>query len=144
MKKLLTTCAMALLVFSFSVAGGIITNTNQSAKYVRTLNRNASTEIDAVYFNPAGLIKLEDGLHLSVSNQSVFQTWTVKNNYPNLNENEFIEKVRAPLFPNIYLAYKKDKWVSSAGFEPIGGGGSANFEGSSIYYGAGGHFICRY
>lgn len=128
MKKLLITCAVVLLLFSFSIAGGIVTNTNQSAKYVRTLNRNASTEIDAVYFNPAGLVKLEDGLHLSVSNQSVFQTWTVKNDYLNLNENEFIGKVQAPLFPNIYLAYKKDKWALSAGFEPIGGGGSANFE----------------
>jgi len=52
-------------------AGGIVTNTNQSAAWVRLPSRNASTEIDAVYYNPAGLMKLKNGFHFSVSNQSI-------------------------------------------------------------------------
>ncbi|NTV78917.1 MAG: hypothetical protein HGA25_07260, partial [Clostridiales bacterium] len=43
------------------LAGGLVTNTNQSAMYTRLQNRNASTDIDAVYFNPAGLTKLGNG-----------------------------------------------------------------------------------
>ncbi|MGC9364985.1 MAG: hypothetical protein ACP5FZ_10505, partial [Fidelibacterota bacterium] len=105
------------------MAGGIVTNTNQSAAYMRTLNRNASTDVDAVYYNPAGLTKLEEGLHLSLSNQSIWQTKTVTNSYPNLNNDEFVGDVSAPLFPNLYLAYKKGNVVISGGFEPIGGGG---------------------
>lgn len=108
--------------------GGLVTNTNQSAYYVRTLNRNASVGIDAVYYNPAGLTNLENGLHAYLSNQSIFQTKTVNNNNQYLNTNEFVGDVFAPVFPNAYVAYKKNELVFSAGFLPIGGGGSAEFE----------------
>jgi len=117
-----------VLMMGILMAGGIVTNTNQSAAYMRTLNRNASTDVDAVYFNPAGLTALEDGLHLSLSNQSIWQTKTVNNDYANLSNNEFVGDVVAPLFPNLYIAYKSGKLALSAGFEPIGGGGSAVFE----------------
>ena len=64
---------LILCVFSTTVfAGGIVTNANQSAQYVRMLARDASTSIDAVYYNPAGLTKLADGFHISLSNQSIF------------------------------------------------------------------------
>ncbi len=45
-------------------AGGIVTNSNQSAAYVRMLARDASTSIDAVYYNPAGLTKLDRRAHV--------------------------------------------------------------------------------
>ena len=128
MKSLRFTPLVILLVFSIALGGGIVTNTNQSAAYMRTLNRNASTDVDAVYFNPAGLTRLEDGLHLSLSNQSIFQTKDIMNNYDYLNESTFTGDVKALLFPNFYAVYKMEKLVFSAGFQPIGGGGSANFE----------------
>lgn len=72
MKKTGVIGFIILFWVSTALAGGIVTNTNQSAQYIRTLNRNASTCIDAVYFNPAGLTMLGDGLHFSLSNQSIF------------------------------------------------------------------------
>lgn len=40
-----------------------------STEYVRTLNRNASTDADAAFYNPAGLAMLEkNGLYLNISN----------------------------------------------------------------------------
>jgi len=117
-----------------AVAGGIVTNINQSAAYVRTLNRNASTDIDAAYFNPAGLTRLKDGLHLSLNNQSIFQTREVKNNYKGpqgntgLNKDAFEGKTTVPIFPDVYLAYKTGKLVLSAGLMVIGGGGTAEFD----------------
>ena len=120
---------IVLLVSGTVLAGGLVTNTNQSAAWVRTLNRNASTDVDAVYYNPAGLTKLfEDGLFLDVSNQTIWQTKTVTNDTPTLNNHEFVGKVFAPVFPSAYVAYKMDKLVLSGGFMPIGGGGSAKFE----------------
>ncbi|BFN36970.1 OmpP1/FadL family transporter [Fidelibacter multiformis] len=116
------------LVSVTAFAGGIVTNTNQSAQYTRTLNRNASTDLDAVYYNPAGLSRLDDGLYLHVSNQMIWQTKTVINNLPTLNNDEFVGDVFAPLFPNLYFAYKSGKIAISGGFEPIGGGGSAVYE----------------
>jgi long-subunit fatty acid transport protein len=110
-------------------AGGLVTNTNQSAAWARTLSRNATLGIDAVYFNPAGLGFLENGLHLSLSNQSIFQTRTITSDYMFLSgtPKSYEAELVAPLFPSIYAAYKMDKWAFSAGFNIIGGGGSADF-----------------
>ena len=67
--------AVAHMVF----AGGLVTNTNQSAQFVRTLSRNASTQVDAIYFNPAGVTQLDDGWHLAFHNQTIMQEKTVEN-----------------------------------------------------------------
>jgi long-chain fatty acid transport protein len=111
-----------------SFAGGLLTNTNQSAQFVRMLSRNASTQIDAVYFNPAGLIKLEDGWHFAINNQSIFQEKTVNSKFPWLNDGEYIGDVKAPVFPSGFAVYKMDNLAFSLGFGPVGGGGSATFE----------------
>lgn len=117
-------CAMALSSF----AGGLLTNTNQSAQFVRMLSRNASTQIDAVYFNPAGLMKMENGWHFSINNQSIFQEKTVNSYFPLLNNGEYIGDVKAPVFPSAFAVYKMDNMAFSLGFGPNGGGGSATFE----------------
>ena len=116
-----------LVVAQLVVAGGIVTNTNQSAQFVRTLSRNASTEVDAIYFNPAGLTQLENGWHFALYNQTIMQEKTVENNFPGLNQNEFVGEVNVPLFPNVYATYKKDKFAVSFGFGPNGGGGTADY-----------------
>ncbi len=110
-------------------AGGIVTNTNQSAAWVRWLVRDASLGIDAAYYNPAGLMKLDDGFHLSLNNQFIFQTQTIVSDYPYLRPTpkEYEAKVTALLFPDLFAVYKKGKFAFSAGVVPIGGGGSADF-----------------
>ncbi len=128
MRSFMFVSLVLVLMVSIAMAGGIVTNTNQSAAYMRTLNRNVSTDVDAAYFNPAGLTRLDEGLHLSLSNQSIFQKKTVINSTVNLNNDEFVGKVSALLFPNFYAVYRMDKFAFSAGFEPIGGGGSALYE----------------
>jgi len=127
MKKL--TFFVAFLMFcQLTFAGGILTNTNQSAQYVRMLSRNASTQLDAVYFNPAGLVKMEDGFHLGLHNQSIFQTRTITNGNPVLHEAEYIGKISAPLFPDLFASWKKDKLAISFMVGPVGGGGGAKYE----------------
>ena len=127
--KIMRVLLCAVLLISGALAGGLVTNTNQSAAFMRTLNRNASTDVDAVYFNPAGLTRLgENGLYLDIANQSIWQKKTVTNSTITLNNDEFVGDVAALLFPTVYAAYKMDKLVVSAGFMPIGGGGSAKYE----------------
>jgi len=109
-------------------AGGIVTNANQSASYVRMMARDASTSLDAVYYNPAGLTKLADGFHISLSNQSIFQKKTIENKFPLLHEAKYVGDVTAPLFPDFYAVYKKNKFALSFGFQPNSGGGSANYD----------------
>lgn len=128
MKKILFSFLGLIMAGGVAFAGGLVTNTNQSAAWSRMLVRDASTSIDAVYYNPAGLTKLSDGFHLSVSNQSIFQKRTITNSYASLNDAKFEGKVSAPFFPNLYAAYKTGKLAFSLGFTPIGGGGSASYD----------------
>ncbi len=129
MKKIISVFS-ALVVTGSLFAGGLVTNTNQSALFTRLQSRNASTAIDAVYFNPAGLTKLSDGFHLSLNNQTVGQTKSITTNYFYLNGNpkEYVGKVSAPFFPGIYAAYKTGKLALSLGFNPVGGGGGAKYD----------------
>jgi long-chain fatty acid transport protein len=130
MRKLLTFVA-AMFITGSLLAGGLVTNTNQSAMFTRLQNRNASTGIDAVYYNPAGLTKLGDGFYASINNQTIGQTKTVGNNYTYLSgtkPREYIGKVSAPIFPGVYVAYNTGKLSFSAGFNPIGGGGGAKYD----------------
>ncbi len=127
MKKIFTFFT-GIIVPGMLMAGGLVTNTNQSAAWVRMPSRNASTNIDAVYYNPAGLMKMENGFHLSVSNQMIFQKRIVENFYNKLNDPTFEGDVKAPVFPGIYAAYKMDRIAVWAGFNPIGGGGGAEYK----------------
>jgi hypothetical protein len=119
---------VGLLLVGFAFAGGIVTNTNQSADFIRLMNRNASTDIDAVYFNPAGLTSLNDGLHFYLSSQTIYQDRTVMSDLPSLHSDTFKGETFAPVFPNFYVAYKTGDLAIGAGFVPIGGGGSAVFD----------------
>ncbi len=116
------------LISNLSFGGGLLTNTNQSAQFIRMMSRNASLDIDAVYFNPAGLTKLEDGWHFGLYSQTIFQDKTVECGYPLLNDPSYLGTVMVPVFPNAYAVYNKDKWAFSLGFGPNAGGGSAEFE----------------
>jgi len=118
------------LVLGFAALAhpAIVTNTNQSVFYLRHLARNASTDIDAVYYNPAGLTKLSDGFHLALHNQSIFQEKTVLNEFLLLNNREYVGEVTVPVFPTFFAAWKKGGFVVSFGFGPNAGGGSADFK----------------
>jgi len=134
MNKFKLAAIAVLFNASCAVAGGILTNTNQSAHFARNLARDASTEIDAAYTNPAGLVKLSDGLHFSFSNQSAFQTRTITSTSPIFMMNggkdvkEFEGKASAPIIPSLQGAYKKGKWVLSGNLAVTGGGGKATFD----------------
>jgi len=127
MKKVALAILLSLIVVTGAYAGGIVTNTNQSAEFIRTLNRNASTETDAVYFNPAAVAMFDEGFHTYLSNQTVIQTRTIDTVFPTYNENRFEGETTAPIFPNVYVAYNTGKMALSLGITPIGGGGSAEF-----------------
>jgi long-chain fatty acid transport protein len=133
MRKFLTLIVATLLAGTL-FAGGLITNTNQSAAWVRLPVRNASVDIDAAYYNPAGLMKLENGFHFSLSNQTITQTRTIENFYKGpggvfgLNSPNYDGEVTAPIFPSIYAVYKTNKVAFSLGFGPVGGGGGATYE----------------
>ncbi|MCP3927898.1 MAG: hypothetical protein GY705_02220 [Bacteroidetes bacterium] len=109
-------------------AGGIVTNTNQSTAWVRTLVRDASVGVDAVFYNPAGLTHLEDGFYVQINNQSLLQTRTITNNYANLNNGTYEGTTDVLVLPTAFLVYKTGNLAISGGFTVIGGGGSVEFD----------------
>ena len=119
--------AFCVLVLVTASSATLVTNNNQSAIFLRLPSRAASLDLDAVYYNPAGLAVLKDGWHFSLNNQSIWQTKTVENDFPFLNNGTYDGKVKAPVFPGIYGAYKMGKLAFSFGFNPVAGGGSAEF-----------------
>ena len=108
--------------------GGVITNGNQSAQYIRMLSRNASTSVDAVYFNPAGLMLMDNGFYISLQNQTLFQTKTVQSGFPLLNTGRYDGALTVPVFPTGFAVFKKDRFAISFGFGPVNGGGSAEYK----------------
>jgi long-chain fatty acid transport protein len=126
MKKHFIIGVLVLCCASMASAA-IVTNFNQSALYLRLLSRNASTDIDAVYYNPAGLTQLKDGFHIALHNQTITQEKTVVNNFILLNNSKYIGEVNVPFFPNFYAVYKKGALALSFGFGPNAGGGSADY-----------------
>ncbi|MDD4729609.1 MAG: aromatic hydrocarbon degradation protein [Dysgonamonadaceae bacterium] len=129
--KSFTTLVIASLFTTSAVfAGGILTNTNLSARFARIMALEASTKADAAYYNPAGTIKLHDGFHISFSNQSVFQERIITSSFAPMTETgskEFIGKASAPLVPSLQGVYKTGKWAFSGNLAVIGGGGKATF-----------------
>ena len=148
MKYQKTVIAAALLAMATTTqAGGLLTNTNQNIAFNRNFARVGAIGIDGVYFNPAGVAFLDQGFHLSLNFQNVYQTREITSafsvpafagtphEYPfKLNggnttdgSKSYIGKAAVPILPSFQVAYNKDNWSFQAGFGLTGGGGKASF-----------------
>lgn len=121
--------------------GGLLTNTNQNVVFLRNPARDAAIGIDGVYSNPAGVLFLGSGFHLSLNVQNAHQTRTVLTSYGSLFSNnvnnpataengyahQYKGKADAPIIPSIQAAYNTDKWSFQFGFSVTGGGGKCEF-----------------
>lgn len=130
LKSFLAIVILSLSATSTVFAGGILTNTNLSARYARLLALEASINVDAAYHNPAGTIKLPEGLHFAVANQSIFQERKITSTFANMTGNgpkDYIGKTSSPIVPSIQGVYRQGKWALSGSFGVVGGGGKATF-----------------
>ena len=127
MKRFFGLTVLALMGSS-AFAGGILTNTNQSVQFVRTLSRNATIDIDAPYFNPAGTALLDDGLKLSFDWQMPIQERTTTCDLPYLKNHEYKGDIFVPFYPTLFVSWKKERLALSLNAGPIGGGGSASYD----------------
>ncbi len=134
MKKFAVLISGVFLIISTAFAGGILTNTNQSAQFVRMLSRNASIDLDAVYFNPAGLTQMKNGFYFGLHNQTIIQSKTITSEFGEqstpqipLMYDKYVGDVKVPVFPTAFGVYKTDDWAFSVGFGPNAGGGSAKY-----------------
>jgi long-chain fatty acid transport protein len=110
-------------------AGGLVTNTNQSAMFTRFQCRDASLDIDAAYYNPAGLVHMNDGFYLSLNNQTMGQLNMISTDYSNITEDskEYRGKVGILIFPAGYGVFKTGRFAFSVGVMPIAGDGKSTW-----------------
>ncbi len=122
MKRRFFLTAIILASVTPLFAGGIFYNSNQSAEYFRTYERNAATDnADAVYYNMSGTTKMKDGLYVNASNQFLFQEATVKTeNNSMVGDKTYKSDNPVWLCPNLYVLYKQDNWSAFTGLETIG------------------------
>jgi len=119
-----------------AVAGGILTNTNQNIHFLRNPARDAAIAIDGVCSNPAGVVFLDSGFHISFNIQNAHQTRTVTSTNPYFalgvqnggkDTKVFKGDADAPIVPSIQAAYNKDRWSFQFNFAITGGGGKCEF-----------------
>lgn len=139
--------AGAALLVLLQAAAGLATElhqedgilTNHSTEYVRTLNRNTSTDPDAAFYNPAGLAFMsKDGLHISFSSQTynvkkahTLDFYAFRKDYPPVDgvfatnpppheqadfigtmPDEYGAELTAPVLPGIDVIWKQGRWAA--------------------------------
>ena len=126
MKKLKLVCvAIAMACATPTLAGGLLTNTNQHVAFNRMMSREASIGIDGVYYNPAGVVFMSEGHHLAINWQLAYQTRSIENDYALFTNNvnnpitprTFKGEAFAPVIPSFQYAYNKGSWSLQASFD---------------------------
>ena len=146
MKRFFYSAVLFAVCSSEAVAGGLVTNSNQSASFLRNPARDAVIDIDGVYTNPAGVCFMPNGFHLGLSFQHPEQKRIVttssfmrigdnkipllafNQNYPGESTREYTGTASAPVVPSFQLAYVMDKLTLSASMAVTGGGGKCTFD----------------
>ena len=81
-KKHLFGLALAALSTTSALAGGLLTNTNQNASFLRQLSQEAIIDVNGAYMNPAGVAFLSNGFHLSFTVQGAKQDRDITTTFP--------------------------------------------------------------
>ena len=132
MKKILFTAIALFLIGTTATFAQMDNLSNMSAKWVCSNTRNAATdEADIVNYNPAGLVRLVDGFHINLSNQTMIRK--PEHSFSFLGTDyKFGQDGIDPFLPMLYAAYKHNKWALASGVYISGGGATANYPDGSF------------
>jgi len=126
-KGLAILCGLGILVLAASplYAGGIINKQNQSADYMRTLNRSAATDYpDIAAFNPAGIMKMENGAYAKLD--AMYFNKDYSNDVPGFGKLSSDDK--PSVIPAAFALYKHDRWAGFFAFTVPAGGGELDYK----------------
>ena len=136
MKKIVLSLVVFMMTTLSAMAGGILTNTNQSVAFLKNPARDAAIGLDGVYSNPAGVAFMPEGFHIAFNWQYAHQTRTItstndvfalgkKNDGKTVKEFEGVAD--APIIPSLQAAWNKGNWSVQFNFSVPGGGGACEF-----------------
>lgn len=136
MKKIVLSLIAFTMTSVSTMAGGILTNTNQSVLFLKNPARDAAIGLDGVYSNPAGVAFMPEGFHVAFNWQYAHQTRTITSTNPvfalgKKNEGKTMKEFQgvadAPIIPSLQAAWNKGNWSIQFNFSVPGGGGSCEF-----------------
>ncbi len=136
MKKFFSLGALCFIIMSISpalFASGRNLNGNMSAEWGKTLNRYASTDADAAFFNPAGTAFMPDGTYIYLGDEIIWQPVDIKvrggdtSVLAGVSKGEYKGSKEIWYFPVGYLIIKKDRFSIAGGSNALGGGGIARY-----------------
>lgn len=131
-------CGLGILALASSPlhAGGIINKSNQSADYIRTLNRSAATDYpDIAVFNPAGIMQMENGGYTKLD--VMYYNKDYSNTVPNTAFAPFnqpfgeLSQDSPSVIPALFAVYKQDRWAGFFAFTIPAGGGELEYNDGS-------------
>lgn len=100
-------------------------STNHSATQFKTGNRNATTGLEAVFYNPAGTVFGQDGFAFEFSVLPFTQTQSV---YDSEIDKTYESKTSSAFYPALNMVYKKDKFSVFGNVGITNGGGAGNYD----------------
>lgn len=127
-KSALATALVSLAAATSSFAGGLTHNTNQSAHFVRGVARDASTNVDAIYTNPAGTTEFQKTWNISLNSQTVWQKRIINTTFATSAEKEYEGEAFVPSMPSLLAAWKHGNVTVSGAFTIAGGGGTVEYD----------------
>ena len=140
MKKIVISLAAALATTGSALAGGLNTNTNANAAYLRFFAQDANITLTSLYANPAGSAFLSKGWHFGIHDQIATQHRNITTQFPLFAYNQsqgwvdangahtYEGKAFAPLIPSIDFSYNSGKkWSINAHLGVVGGGGACEY-----------------
>ncbi len=136
MKKIVLSLIVFTMTSVSALAGGILTNTNQSVLFLKNPARDAAIGLDGVYSNPAGVVFMPEGFHIAFNWQYARQTRTITSTNPvfglgKKNDGKIIKEFEgvadAPIIPSLQGAWNKGDWSLQFNLAVPGGGGSCEF-----------------
>ena len=122
-------CGLGILVLAASplYAGGIINKQNQSADYIRTLNRHAATDYaDIAVYNPAGIMKMDNGGYAKLDVMYFAKDYS--NTVPGFGK---LDQDEPSIIPGLFTIYKQDRWAGFFAFTIPAGGGELDYKNGS-------------
>jgi len=122
MKKLFLSSILAITGMT-AQAGGLMTNTNYHIAFDRMFARGATSEIDAVFSNPAGLVWGHEGLQFSLNFQKPWQRRNIE-----YGGKTYEGVASAPIVPALFASYKKDRIALSGMIGIVGSGGFVEYD----------------
>ena len=118
------------------MAGGYLTNTNQSVAFLRNPAQDANINLNGVYSNPAGVNFLQPGFHFGINLQSAYQTREIESAFKpfeyGIRNNDsasktFKAEAKAPVIPSLQGAWVNGPLSLQVNLALVGGGGKATY-----------------